>query len=219
MDNEVIVRPATGSKHSIVLLIREQADSRAYQWTEDTFASLLDVEYLGRDCARELLEAYFWTRTFKFNDHRTGHLEAFLTSDLFGLQMNAADYVRDLQIQVRPLQYAMTECSEKRQHEQRKCCQTLEALATLRTTRTQVTVLIDWAQDSIEDARYMHCMDDADRFLLEVMRIVGKLKERGLRVKVALSTTWNDQYGKPLRIGSLYSVEEHMSEIRGACAG
>ena len=44
--------------------------------------------------ARELLECYYWTRTFKFAHHELCLLKPFLETDGFGLGMIPAHYAR-----------------------------------------------------------------------------------------------------------------------------
>lgn len=217
LDNEVIVRSVTPSRRRIALLLREKDDFQTYRWTEDPFASLLDVQSLGADCACELLEAYYWNRVFKFDSRQITCLGTFLESDLFGLRMRPAEYIRSLQLQIRPLLYATMECTTARQREQNKCCEALKMLAMMRNMRPSISLVIDLAAGSMDEARYRQCIDDSDHFLLALLNTLLELKAQSLRIDLTYTTTWNDSRGTTIPLDSISPVENWIPILKMAC--
>jgi len=141
----------------------------------------LDGETLGGDVARELLESYYWTRTFKFAHHELCLLGPFLRTDGFGLGIIPAHYARRLQIQIRPLDLAFLLPAQRRLEEER-CCKAIEALAAIRTTRTDILVELDQGQGSLSDADYKRFSHEAAQFTLRIQSIVATLKNQGLDI-------------------------------------
>ncbi|KAL6704395.1 hypothetical protein ACN47E_008247 [Coniothyrium glycines] len=216
-DNEVIVRRTNMTSHQLNLLVRKRSNPQAYHWVEDPFTSLLDGRNVETSSALEMVEAYFWTRTFKFDERQLECLGMFLTSDLFQLQMIPAHYVRNLHIQIRPLLFAMLNRVDDRRQKQQKCCNALMALARVQTSHPKVAIIIDLAPGSIDPATYMRCIEDTDNFLSGIMRIIVKLKERGLRIELVVSTEWDESHGTALRIDPTDSIETCMEELRFVC--
>lgn len=143
----------------------------------------MSAEGLGGDVARELLECYYWTRTFKFAHHELCLLKPFLETDGFGLGIIPAHYARRLHIQIQPLDFAFL-LTDKRLFEEQRCCKTIEALSIMKTARTEVMVEIDLAQGSLSDGDYEHFSNEAAQFMLKLKSVVETLKERGLRINL-----------------------------------
>jgi hypothetical protein len=183
-DNEVIVRrTASGKTHRFAHLIRQSCGQYSYQWIEDPTTAYLDAQVLGDEVAREMLECYYWTRTFKFAHHELCLLRPFIETDAFGLAMTPAHYARRLQVQIQPLVFAFL-LPDKRLFEERTYCKAIEALAAIQTDRTEVLIEVDLAQGSLVDADYERFSDDAAHFMLRIRRVVESLEARGLRVKL-----------------------------------
>ncbi|KAF1831173.1 hypothetical protein BDW02DRAFT_64098 [Decorospora gaudefroyi] len=183
-DNEVIVRrTAYGSTHRFAHLIREPCGQHAYQWVEDPITSYLDVKRLGHEVAREMLECYYWLRTFKFAHHELCLLGPFLKSDNFGLGMLPAQYARRLQVQIRPLDFTFL-LGEQRLFEEKRCCKAIETLAAIQTARTEVAIEIDLAQGSLDEADYDRFSSNAAQFMRRMARLIEELREKGMRIRV-----------------------------------
>ncbi|KAH7346927.1 hypothetical protein BKA66DRAFT_554678 [Pyrenochaeta sp. MPI-SDFR-AT-0127] len=189
-DNEVIVRRAMANKKSFSLLIREATGAHSYQWLEDPIASYLNEKQVGLDVAREMLESYYWTKTFKFSHHELRLLGTFLETDKFGLGMIPANYVRRIRLQVQPFAIALLHGPETRDVEQQRCKKAMEALAAIHTARTEVDVEVDLAHDSLDDVNYKRSSDDAIHFLLKTVQDLNRSKDRGLHMKTTFNSTW-----------------------------
>ncbi|KAH6878720.1 hypothetical protein BKA58DRAFT_377881 [Alternaria rosae] len=185
-DNEVIVRrTAIGNGRRFAHLIRQACGQHSYQWIEDPTAAYMSAGSLGSEVARELLECYYWTRTFKFAHHELFLLKAFLETDGFGLGMIPAHYARRLHIQVRPLDFAFL-LPEKRLFEERRYCNIIEGLAIIKTARTEVVIEVDLAQGSLGDADYERFSNEAAQFMLKIGSVVETLRRTGLRINLAI---------------------------------
>jgi hypothetical protein len=174
-------RTVSGKTHRFAHLVRQSCGQHSYQWIEDPSIVHLNAESLGDDVAREMLECYYWTRTFKFAHHELCLLRSFIETDAFGLGMVPAHYARRLQVQIQPLVFAFL-LPDKRLFEETRCCRALEALAAIKTARTEVVVEVDLAQGSLVDIDYERFSESAAQFVLKVKLVIESLKERGLRV-------------------------------------
>ena len=183
-DNEVIIRRAAAVKYSFAHLVREPVGPHSYQWVEDPVASYLENERIGLHVAREMLESYYWTRTFKFSHHNLDLLGTFLDTDRFGLGVTPTQYARRVQLQIQPFT-----CEARQQ----KWLRAAEALSTLRSARLEIEVQIDLAHGAIDDSGFENVTDNVVRFLLEAVQTVNELKEKGLRVKITFCTTWDEK--------------------------
>lgn len=184
-DNEVIVRrTAIGNNRRFTHLVRQPCGQHSYQWVEDHTAKYLSAEGLGGDVARELLECYYWTRTFKFAHHELCLLKPFLETDGFGLGMIPAHYARRLHIQIQPLTFAFL-LPDKRLFEEQMCRKTIETLAIIKTARTEVVVEVDLAQGSLSDGDYERFSKESAQFMLKIESVVEILRESGLRIRLA----------------------------------
>jgi hypothetical protein len=174
-------RTASGKTHRFVHLIRQSCGQHSYQWIEDPTTVYLNAEGLGEDVAREMLECYYWTCTFKFAHHELCLLRSFIETDAFGLGMVPAHYARRLQVQIQPLVF-MFLLPNKRLFEETRCCKAIEALAAIHNAWTEVVVEVDLAQGSLVDIDYERFSEGAAQFMLKVSLVVEGLKKRGLRV-------------------------------------
>ncbi|KAE8834131.1 hypothetical protein P3342_013442 [Pyrenophora teres f. teres] len=187
-DNDVIVRQtAVDNTHRFAYLVREPCGQHSYQWVEDPMTACLKRETLGRDVAREMLESYYWTRTFKFAHHELCLLGPFLRTDGFGLGIIPAHYTRRLQIQIRPLDFAFLLPAQRRSEEE-QCFKAVGALAAIRTTRTDILVELDEAQGSLSDAEYKCFSSEAAKFTLRLRSVVEALKKQGLHIIQTMGT-------------------------------
>jgi hypothetical protein len=123
----------------------------------------MSTKGLGDDVAREMLECYYWTRTFKFSHHELCLLGPFLKTDGFGLGMIPAHYARRLQVQIQPLDFAFL-LPDTRLFEEERCCKAIEALGAIQTPRTEVVLEVDLAQGSLDDADYERFSNGAASF-------------------------------------------------------
>jgi hypothetical protein len=100
--------------------------------------------------------------------------------------MVPAHYARRLHIQIQPLDFAFL-LPEKRLFEEQRCCKTIEALAIIKTARTEVMIEIDLGQGSLSDGDYERFSNEAAQFMLKIRSVLEVLRETGLRI--TLETT------------------------------
>jgi hypothetical protein len=177
-DNEVIVRRPAVHSDAISLLVRERAGQHSYRWIEDPIQSILDVPALGIEVARELLEAYYWTRTFKFSHREMSLAESFLKTDRYGLGMRPADYVRHLHLSCR---IGM----RGRQVEEDETLRTIEGFGGLLTIRTEVDIDVDFGQDFRVENNVSEALAKNELTCSRVSDVVERLSGRGLRIKTS----------------------------------
>lgn len=215
-DSEVIIRRSFTRHHAFSLLVRESSGPHSYSWVEDPITSTITGEHMSPAIAREMLEAYYWTRVFKFSHRELDLLGPFLRSDMFGLGRIPMLYARRLHIQIRPFAYAARRLREHDPTEQQKCHQAIATLATLRTARTEVIVQFDLEQDLLDCAAYEPFSAEDEEFLLKLIRDLIALKDRGLRIEIAFSGTWNGHSSTRVRSRSICSPEECMVRMTKA---
>ncbi|EUC46690.1 hypothetical protein COCMIDRAFT_92192 [Bipolaris oryzae ATCC 44560] len=183
-DNEVIVRRAAlGRTYRFTHLIREPCGQYSYRWIEDPVSACLSKKGWDFNLAREMLECYYWTRTFKFAHHEMCLLEPFLGTDGFGFGMTPAVYARRLQIQIQPLLFAFL-LPDNRKIEEQRFCSAIEALGMIQTARTEIAIEVDLGQASLSDADYEHFLDAATKFTIQIQSLVDALKKKGLRISL-----------------------------------
>jgi len=216
-DNEVIIRRAlTQQQHAFTLLVREPSGPHSYAWVEDPITSTIHGKHMSPAVAREMLEAYYWTRVFKFSHRELDLLGPFLGSDVFGLGRIPLAYARRLHIQIRPFAYAAKRMREHDATEQQKCHQAIAALAAIRTARTEVMVQFDLEQDLLNRPASEPFPPEDERFLLKLIRDLIALKDRGLRIEIAFSGTWSGHSSTRVRSRSMCSPEECMVRMTKA---
>jgi hypothetical protein len=190
-DNEVIVRRSANPANLFSLLIRERSYQQSYRWIEDPIVSTISARRLGLDAAREMVESYYWTRTFKFSDRELYLLVPFLQDDQFRVGVTPSSYARRLKLRIQPYVWAQLRSPEARKSEEERCIHAIEALDAMLTTRTEVTIDVDMAEELKDDTRCLGSIDRAQRALRKIVQVVDRLKERGLRVDIMYSRTWD----------------------------
>lgn len=212
-DNEVIIRRSVHSRKAFDFLVRESSGPHLYMWVEDPTASYISAEHMTADTAREMLEAYYSTRVFKFSHRELDLLAPFLASDVFGLGRMPVLFARRLHIQLRP--FAAAHRPPKHNAiERQKCHQAIAALAAIRSARTEVVVQFDLAQD-LPDNDGNFSPEDAE-FLLILVRGIIALKEKGLRIEIVFGGTWSEHPSARIRSRSVCSPEECMIRMTRA---
>jgi hypothetical protein len=189
-DDEVIVRRSTDAISSTSLLIREHAGQYSYRWIEDPIRAILNVPVLGVDVAREMLEAYYWTRTFKISHRELPLLGSFLKTDRHGLNMIPSIYIRRLQVQLQVGNYVRTHLLEDKGSKEEGALRAIEALGRDLTTRTEIAidVILDGDLSDHYDGSRIACRHA--EHILEILRIVGGLRERGFRIIISHNELW-----------------------------
>ncbi|KAI8938589.1 hypothetical protein NX059_004465 [Plenodomus lindquistii] len=214
-DNEVIIRRSTNNGNAFDFLVREPLGPHAYVWVEDPTTSYIGAARKTADVAREMLEAYYWTRVFKFSHRELDLLETFLRCDLFGLGTIAMIYARRLHIQLRP--FAGAERSPEHDTvEQQRCHRAIVALAAIQSARTEVVVQFNLDQGFLGCADYTRFSPEDENILFQVISDLITLKERGLHIEIVFSGTWNEHPSTRIRSRSICSPEECMVRLTGA---
>lgn len=214
-DNEVIVRRATGNMS--VLLIRQSTGTHSYQWVEDPVLLQLSPDRLGPDLARELLETYYRTRTFKFVHEQLGTVSSFLKGDKFWLAMRPADHVRRVQMQIAPFRNAQLRMPNLKDEDEVRCHQALVSLGDLQHPRSNVDIRVDLAQGFVDEEEYEDLLNDAAGFLFRVVKQLNILKMHGLNVDLTFEGKWDAREGTKLCSNSVGSLDECISKMRIAC--
>lgn len=216
-DNEVIIRRSLAHKqHAFSFLVREPLGPHSYVWVEDPITATLRAKHMSTAVAREMLETYYWTRVFKFSHRELDLLAPFLRTDVFGLGRLPVIYARRLHLQIRPFAHAARRMRAHDAAEQQKCHQAIAALAAISTPRTEVIVQFDLEQDLLDRAVSDPFPPEDERFLLKLMRDLIALKDRGLRIEIAFSGSWNGHSSTRIRSRSMCSPEECMMRMTKA---
>ncbi|KAF2632931.1 hypothetical protein BU25DRAFT_406224 [Macroventuria anomochaeta] len=214
-DNEVVVRHSTGSK--LALLVRQSIGTQSYQWAEDPILLQLGPDRIGMNAAREVLDTYYRTRTFKFVHEELGLLRSFLETDSFGLAIRPADHVRRLHLQIRPFKYTQLREPKWKDDEETRCLKALESLAGLQVPCTTVDIHIDLAQDFSDDEEYEELLDHAAGFVFRVMRLVDTLRMNGLKLELSFEGRWDGRDGTKLCSSSVSSIDDCITKMKIAC--
>jgi hypothetical protein len=115
-----------------------------------------------------------------------------LQNDQFRVGVTPASYARRLKLRIQPFVWAQLRSLEARKSEEESCIRTIETLGAILTTRTEVTIDVDMAEELKDDSRCSGSIDRAQRTLRKILQIVDRLKERGLRVDMVYSRTWDE---------------------------
>jgi hypothetical protein len=188
-DDEVIIRRSATLGGSTALLVREYTGRHSYRWIEDPIDAIINASAIQHDyIAREMLEAYYWSRTFKVSHRELPRLGSFLETDKFGLGMIPAAYVRRLQIQLHGDVFVQTRWSEPKWVEYEKTVRIIERLSGVLTKRTEVTIEFDLhrgRQDSLGDTVKTEEMQ-------HLVHAVERLREAEMRITMSCRTRWNE---------------------------
>ncbi|XPS70040.1 hypothetical protein M3J09_002284 [Ascochyta lentis] len=215
LDNEVVVRHASGSKPAF--LVRQSFSTHSYQWIEDPVFLHLSPGRIGPSVAREVLAAYYKTRTFKFAHRELGLLQAFLETDRFGLGIRPADHVRHVDLQIQPSLYAQLHGFKSKDEEIAKCCRALGALSVIQRSRTTVAVHVDLAEEFLGDEDHKSLIADAAEFVFQVAGVVNDLKLDGLRIDLIFEGEWDKANVLRMCNRSVTSLDDFTSQIKTAC--
>lgn len=214
-DNEVVVRRGTESRPN--LLVRHSTGPHSYQWIKDSTLQRLGPDRVGVTAAREILQTYYRTRTFKFTHDELSTLEQFLEADTFDLSMRPADHVQRLHLQIQPFQYARLRKSDAMSKEERTCREALESLQNLYSTRAAIEIHADLAQGFCDDEEYNELLEEAAGFIFRTIDLVRRLQKEGTRIELALEGRWDGKNGTIVSHGSSPSLNDCIMSMKVAC--
>lgn len=169
------------------------------------------------EAAREVLETYYGTRTFKFIHDELSALRPFLGADTFSLAMRPADHVRQLHLQIQPFKYAQLREPNAKDQEERTCREALESLLVLQSSCTTIEIYADLAQGFCDDEEYYELLDDAAGFIFRTIGLFDPLRNKGLKVKVTLEGRWDGKDGTKIYNGFLPSLNDCITSMKVAC--
>jgi hypothetical protein len=152
---------------------------------------VISQKTLGSEVSKELLESYYEIRTFKFSHREVPLLASFLKVDMFGLGMLPAFYARRIHIQLQHNIGSQPEFVEENPLEEERRLQALEAFGAALTIRTEVTIDVDLYDGSRGEAFSWIMPETINDDLVQVVEIVRRLRQRGLRVKMSRSRAWD----------------------------
>lgn len=215
LDNEVIIRAVP--KNNAAFYIRQPISEYSYRWIEDPIFSHLSPNRLGLDHARELLAAYYKTRTFKFA-HRELHLiPVFLNADKFGLGIRADDHIRRLHISIELPLHTHPRNLEALHNDINNCCVYLEALAAVRA-RTEVVIYLDLGWQFSNEEPDREVLVDAAEIVLKLVELVNALVDKRVKIELMLEGAWNEIHGVKVPCRSITSIEDCVTYVRVGCS-
>jgi hypothetical protein len=185
-DDEVIIRRSATAECATTLLVREYIGQHSYRWTEEPVESIISASAIGHErVTKEMLEAYYWTRTFKVSHRELSLLGSFLDTDKFGLGIIPASYARRLHIQIHGDAFAQVRWSEENRDEHETNLRMLEALGSILTPRTEVMIEFDVHQEQFTDGDGLHNCAKTEAMLAKFVHAVERLREGKLRITVS----------------------------------
>ncbi|KAH4410113.1 hypothetical protein HBH92_127860 [Parastagonospora nodorum] len=183
-DDEVFVRRPLDANGMNVLLVRQQTSQCSYRWIEDPIHATLTNPALEPETAKEMLEAYYWTRTFKCSHRDLPFLGSFLNTDRYGLGMAPSAYIRRLQVQVQVECVPHAQSSEAQIFTRKTQLCAIQALSEVLTARTEVDIDVvlpgdlQYGCDGSETR--CHLAED----MSDIVEMVGCLRKGGVRTTV-----------------------------------
>jgi hypothetical protein len=213
-DNEVIFRHVPEGKPSF--LVRQYTGPRSYEWIEDPILSQICLGRVGLETSRELMEAYYGTRTFVFSHKELDSLWTFLETDKFGLRMRPAKYVRYLRLQIQPLLYGQLRTSRSRIEEESRCCHALEALEMVQASRSTINVHVDLTQGSPESESDEDALAGAAQFLLRIVEIVNRRRTSARDIRMVFEGSWDSRDGLQVCSRSMSSLDDCTLQMKTA---
>jgi hypothetical protein len=157
---------------------------------EDPIRSIVNVQKLGIEVVSEMLESYYWTRTFKLSRRDIHLLGPFLSTDHFGLGIIPTCYIRHLQIDWQTSLYTQHHGKEVAKSREQTYRRTMEALNVL-STRTEIHFLINSLEDPPED---YECIDNSSLKVMdaysESMQAAEISRKNGPRITVSYTRAW-----------------------------
>lgn len=214
-DNEVVVRRGTGKEPNHI--VRQSTGTHSYQWVKDPIFQQSVLERIGPVAGRELLETYYKTRTFTFVHDELRTLRPFLEAHSFGLEMRPADYVRRVHLQLQPFKYAQLREPDAMMEEEKTCHKALDSLFDLQSPRTAIEIHADLTQGHCDDLEYNELLEDAAGFIVRIMSLVDRLKEKGLNIEISLEGRWNGKDGRGVCRGSVHTLDDCLTSLKLAC--
>ncbi|OAG07798.1 uncharacterized protein CC84DRAFT_1243536 [Paraphaeosphaeria sporulosa] len=191
-DNEVIVRQANGNK--MAYYVRQPLNADSYLWMEDPFFAQLRADCFGRRNTRDLLIAYYRSRTFKFAHRELGLVRAFLDTDELGLRARPLDHIRRLHLEVEPFLICSSRDEKTSDIDVEICRATLEGIAAAQAPHITTVIHLNLAQD-ILDGHVEQSLSSAASVVLEIAAIVTALIEQGVKIEVILEGVWDKSGG------------------------
>ena len=214
-DNEVVVRHTTGSKPA--LLVRRPIGTHSYQWIEDPILQKLGPERIGMDAAKEILDTYYSTRTFKFVHEELGLVQPFLEHDVFGLAIRPANHLRRLHLQIQPFKYAQLRELKLKEEEEMKWRRALESLTVLQVSKTTIDIHVDLTQGFADDEECEELLDEAAAFVFRTIELSDTLRMSGLNLALILQGRWDGRDGLKLCSSSVSSLDDCITKMKVAC--
>jgi hypothetical protein len=185
-DDEVIVRRSATVHGATALLVRECTGRHSYRWIEDPIDSIINALDVEHDyIAREMIEAYYWTRIFKVSSRELSLIGPFLETDKFGLGMTPACYARRLQIQIHADDCAQARRSKAGRAEYETNLQIIGALGAVLSTRTEVIIDVGLLGDERNDGDNLQNLVEAGKILDQFMQAVELLRDSGVRIAIS----------------------------------
>jgi hypothetical protein len=192
-DDEVIIRRSTTVQGATTLLVREFTGRHSYRWIEEPIDSIVKPLAIKHEhVIREMLEAYYWTRTFKVSHRELSLIGPFLDSDKLGLGMIPASYARRLHIQIQGDAFTPGRWSDAKRTEHETSLRMLEALGSILTARTEVMIEFDLYQEQSNNEEGLHGCVRSEDMLAKFQNAVERLKGGKLRVTVSCKRKWNE---------------------------
>lgn len=185
-DDEVIIRRASYSTNAIALFTRECVGPQSYRWIEDPTMAFISTCKLGEEMAREMLETYYWIRTFKFSHRDQSLITPFLSIDHFGLGLSPACYVRRLQIQLLPGPLISPHSNNSLQSKEVETSKAIESLGVMLSTRTAIVINVEVCEELNGSS-----LVNSTGFSTKLTQAVHSLREKGLRVVIEYSRSWD----------------------------
>ncbi|KAL5116627.1 hypothetical protein ACEQ8H_005505 [Pleosporales sp. CAS-2024a] len=187
-DNEVFIRRPTVVSDMYALLVRQPTGHGSYRWAEDAVHALCDVSKLGYQGARELLEAYYWSRTFKCSHRELSVVGPFLQTDRYGLGLTPGCFMRRLQLQIQADMCSQNDISEARSAVE-EAVGAIKGLGNVLTLRTEVSIDVS-LPELVGDREYALKSSRIHDLSREVEKAVESLRAKGLRVALTYNKTW-----------------------------
>jgi hypothetical protein len=186
-NNDVDVRRAAEGNDAN-LSLRERICQRSYRWIEDPISSVVSAQDLRLGTAKDMLQSYYWSHTFKFSGRVIFLLVPFLKTKMFGLEIIPALYVRRLHIELHSYIWALFNLPGIRRIEEQIYFSTIETLDDASTSLTEITLNIKQVEDMEDDIESVVMSEKAKR---RIGHTVQNLRGRCLRIRIIYSQTWD----------------------------
>jgi hypothetical protein len=207
-DDEVIVRRPTSAEEANVLLVRQPTSQCSYRWMEDPIHLILNIATLKDQVAKELLEAYYWTRTFKCSHRDLPFLGLFLNTDRYGFGMVPSSYIRRLQLQIEVDYGTHLKLPLAKEVVGKSNLHAIKGLAEVLTTRTEVCIDVIVPSDVQDD---YDCPEILEESVLEIEKVVAGLRQGGFRISVTHNELWG-HWGDGT--GNLAPIRSHVAAVK-----